>query len=123
MYRLLAVACILVFILGLPGLNGYRYFEYLNTDNGYCESEGLERIPVGENRFSDKYCELIVCTTAYRRIEGCRDAWNPRARINGNNCTLVKGEGRYPDCCPYYKCEEGAPTAVAYKKTNRTEKE
>ncbi|GFX31411.1 hypothetical protein TNCV_432541 [Trichonephila clavipes] len=104
MYRLVAVACILVFILGLPGFNGYKYSEYLNTDNGYCESEGSERIPVGENRFSNKYCELIVCTPGFRHIEGC--VQKILRYISHENCTLVKGEGHYPDCCPYFKCEK-----------------
>ncbi|GFR31512.1 hypothetical protein TNCT_282901 [Trichonephila clavata] len=105
MHRLLAVSCILVFVLGLPEINGYTYTEYLNTKNGYCESEGSYKTPVGETGYDDQECERFECRRGYRTVAGCGKVVKPTFPDHPNPiCSLVKGEGHYPDCCPSYKC-------------------
>nr|AII97622.1 BLTX228 [Nephila pilipes] len=100
MHRLFAVSCILILILGLPGLNGYTFSEYLNTENGFCESEGSERIPVGETGYNDKTCERIQCSTGFRHVVGCGKVMKP----DDPRCRIVQREGRYPNCCPDIEC-------------------
>ncbi|GFT82478.1 hypothetical protein TNCV_3350541 [Trichonephila clavipes] len=101
MYCLLAVSCILVFILGLHGINGSTYLEPANTENGYCEVDGLLRIPVGETGYNDKECEAIECSSKDMSGMSCGSILS-----SDPNCFLVKGEGHYPDCCPRPKCHK-----------------
>ncbi|GFS39116.1 hypothetical protein TNIN_148421 [Trichonephila inaurata madagascariensis] len=101
MHWLLAVACILVFIQWLPGLNGQDSSGYTNTDDGFCKFEGSIRVPVGETGYNDKKCELLKCKRGFFSTLGCPDLPAP---VSPENCMLVRREGHHPDCCPRYKC-------------------
>ncbi|PRD21312.1 UNVERIFIED_CONTAM: Toxin-like protein 14 [Trichonephila clavipes] len=73
----------------------------LSTESdGYCESDGSERIPVGETGYNDKTCERIECSTGFRHVVGCGKVLKP----DDPNCRIVKGEGHYPNCCPDIQC-------------------
>ncbi|CAL1293011.1 unnamed protein product [Larinioides sclopetarius] len=76
--------------------HAYRLREWFHdTSEGYCEVEGYGRIPVGDEIYSDKECEKIICNEGFISSHSC-----DLAAFNlGNGCYFVPRQGLYPTCC------------------------
>ncbi|GFS78180.1 hypothetical protein NPIL_338811 [Nephila pilipes] len=96
MSRVFAIGCILMLI---TILNAYEFVEYLNTQNGYCDSNEFGRIPLGDSRYDDDQCERIVCRPGILTTVGCGSVGTDDPK-----CRIVTRQGRYPDCCPTVTC-------------------
>ncbi|CAL1293010.1 unnamed protein product [Larinioides sclopetarius] len=89
-----AVGVTFLLFCSVPGY-GYLYKTVADTSKGYCEVEGYGRIPVGDEIYSDKECEKIICNEGFISSHSC-----DLAAFNlGNGCYFVPRQGLYPTCC------------------------
>ncbi|XP_035231330.1 toxin-like protein 14 [Stegodyphus dumicola] len=98
MARWLFLFVLAVIAVSVLEVHGSVFHKSVNTDNGFCEDPEYGRIPIGGTGYNDEKCRRYSCS------EGAISGASCGAQDAPAGCSLVRGTGHYPDCCPRVRC-------------------